>query len=266
MERTDWDDLPEGVRTAIQAHTGPVAHAKTASEGLNSALAAFLHTPFGAVFVKGLHRDHPQVVSQQREAMIAPYVLAVSPRLLWQVESDGWNVLGFEYIEGRHADYTPGSADLLKVIDTMRLLGTVPCPDLPLKRAEQRWAEYVDDPAALEPLAGDSLLHTDWNPVNVLISDGTARVIDWAWPTRGAGWVDPACLIVRLIAAGHTAEEAEGCAQQVPAWNTGSAQAIGTFAEVYTCMWAEIAMNNPVPWTEGMAQAAQDWMEYRLQK
>jgi hypothetical protein len=264
MDRTDWDDLPEGVRTAVEAHTGPVTHAKTASEGLNSALAAFLYTPSGTVFVKGLHRDHRQVVSQQREAMIAPYVLAVSPRLLWQVEVDGWNVLGFEYIEGRHADYTPGSADLPKVIDAMRLLDTIPCPDLPLKRAEQRWVEHVDDAAALELLAGDSLLHTDWNPVNVLISDGTARIIDWAWPTRGAGWVDPACLVVRLMAAGHTPREAEDWARQVPAWNTASTEAVDTFASAACRMWAEIAEANPAPWTRDMAAAAQGWTEYRL--
>jgi hypothetical protein len=199
----------------------------------------------------------------QREAMIAPYVLAVSPRLLWQVESDGWNVLGFEYIDGRHADYAPGSVDLPKVVAAMRLLGTIPCPDLPLKRAEQRWAEHVDDAAALELLIGDSLLHTDWNPVNVLISDGAARVIDWAWPTRGAGWVDPACLVVRLMAAGHTASEAEDWARQVPAWNTAPTDGIDMFALASSRMWTEIADANPLPWTKDMAAAARAWAAYR---
>jgi hypothetical protein len=263
MDRTEWDDLPEGARTAVQAHTGPVTHAKTASEGLNSALAAFLHTPSGTVFVKGLHRDHRQVVSQQREAMIAPYVVAVSPRLLWQVEVDGWHLLGFEYVGGRHADYRPGSADVPKVIDAMRLLGQMPCPDLPLKRAEQRWSSYVDNAAALEVLAGDALLHTDWNPLNVLISDGTARIIDWAWPTRGAGFVDPGCLIVRLMAAGHTAREAEDWAGQVPAWNAASVMAIDTFVSASSRMWAEIVDADPVPWKKDMAEAAQEWAEYR---
>jgi hypothetical protein len=75
----------------------------------------------------------------------------VAPRLLCQVDADGWNVLAFEYIPGQHADYTPGSDDLPKVVHAMRQLETIPCPDLPLKRAEQRWADYVDDTAGHPP-------------------------------------------------------------------------------------------------------------------
>ncbi|MFD1535587.1 hypothetical protein [Nonomuraea guangzhouensis] len=37
---------------------------------------------------------------------------------------------------------------------------------------------------------------TDYNPLNMLIAEGRALLIDWAWPTRGAGWIDPACLKV----------------------------------------------------------------------
>ncbi|MGH3608727.1 MAG: hypothetical protein ACRDRD_11660 [Pseudonocardiaceae bacterium] len=44
----------------------------------------------------------------------------------------------------------------------------------------------MDDTSALQ---GDTLLHTDLDPLNVLIND-TARVIDWAWPTCGAARED----------------------------------------------------------------------------
>jgi hypothetical protein len=88
-------------------------------------------------------------------------------------------------------------------------------PDLPLKRAEQRWTPYMDDASALP---GDALLHTDVNPFNVLIN-GTARIIDWAWPTRGAAWIEPACFVLRLMAAGPTPEEAEAWAQQASSWD-----------------------------------------------
>jgi RIO-like serine/threonine protein kinase len=30
------------------------------------------------------------------------------------------------------------------------------------------------------------LLHTDFNPLNVLMTADGAWIIDWAWPTRGA--------------------------------------------------------------------------------
>jgi hypothetical protein len=53
-------------------------------------------------------------------------VLQVAPRLLWHVDADGWNVLSFEHVAGRHADYSPGSPDLPKVIDAMRIDDPLP--------------------------------------------------------------------------------------------------------------------------------------------
>jgi hypothetical protein len=57
---------------------------------------------------------------------------------------------------------------------------------------EQPWTGLADD-TDLALLAGDHLLHTDLNPDNILISDGRAWLVDWAWTTLGAAWIDPAC-------------------------------------------------------------------------
>ncbi len=225
-------------------------------------MAAFLTTPAGKVFIKGLRCDHPRVWTQEREAMVNPYILQVAPRLLWHVEADGWDVLGFEHVDGRHADYSPGSPDLPKVIDAMRRLGDIACPDLPLKRSEERWAGYVDDPSALELLRGDTLLHTDYNPMNILVGDG-ARIVDWAWPTRGAAWIDPACFALRLMAAGHAPAEAEAWAAQVPAWTAASRQAVDTFAIVSLRMWDEIATDDPQPWKRRIWAMVQEWVAHR---
>jgi hypothetical protein len=46
--------------------------------------------------------------TQDMEALINPYVADLSPRLLWRVQGE-WDVLGFEVVDGRHADYRPGS-------------------------------------------------------------------------------------------------------------------------------------------------------------
>ena len=152
MERPDSAGLSEPVRLAITARTGPVLSAETASDGLNSAIAMSVRTATSVVFVKGLRTDHPGVVTQRREAMINPYVLSVSPRLCWHIDDiDGWDLLGFDHIPGRHADYAPGSPDLPKVVAAMRRLGQIPCPDLPIKQADKRWADYVDDPADRPP-------------------------------------------------------------------------------------------------------------------
>ncbi len=58
MRRTNWDELSDDVRDAIQSLTGPVLSERTVTEGLNSALAVVLHTSTGLVFIKGLRTDH----------------------------------------------------------------------------------------------------------------------------------------------------------------------------------------------------------------
>lgn len=199
--------------------------------------------------------------------MIAPYVEKLSTRLLWRLRVGGWDLLVFEQIEGRHADYTPGSPDLPLVIDVMRRLGDLRCPDKPAcKRAEDRWAAYMDHHDAIDELIGDRLLHTDFNPCNVLIETPgkRARLIDWAWPTRGAAWIDPCCLIIPLIAAGHTPGGAEAWASRIPAWHTGSRPAIGAFARASARLWHEIAEDDTAAsWKAGMARAAQRWADHR---
>jgi Ser/Thr protein kinase RdoA (MazF antagonist) len=123
-------------------------------------------------------------------------------------------------------------------------------------------AQSPTDSARL--LAGDTLLHTDFNPLNVLVHNHTARIIDWAWPTRGAAFIDPACWLVRLIAAGHTPDSAEAWAQRCPALATASAQAITVFAQATSRVWDETERNEPVPWKQRMAQAARAWRDFRI--
>jgi hypothetical protein len=264
VERTDWDDLGQPVRDLIQAQTGRVYGARTVTAGLNSQLAIVLDTADGSVFVKGLRTDHPGVVRQHREAMINPYVLPVAPRLRWQAEGTGWNLLAFDYLPGtRHADYTPGSADLPTVVRVLNRLQQIPCPDLPVKRAEQRWAACLDDEASRNLLVGDTLLHTDFNPLNVLMDAETAWIIDWAWPTRGAAFIDPACLLLRLMLSGHTETQAEAWAAQCDSWPTASDKAIDTFALGCARLYAEIADEDPQPWKQRLAAVAAEWARYR---
>ena len=66
----------------------------------------------------------------------------------------------------------------------MDRLRQIPCPELPVKHATQRWAAYLDVQACAW-LNGDCLLHTDFNPLNVLITPQATWIVDWAWPTRG---------------------------------------------------------------------------------
>ncbi|MET8761289.1 hypothetical protein [Lentzea sp. NPDC004782] len=265
QERIEWSSLPAGLRNAIGAQVGQITAARTLSQGMNSALAAVLDTPGGQVFVKGIRTDHAGVVAQQREATINPHVQPLAPALLWRLDdADGWDVLAFEYIAGRHPDYAPGSPDLPAVLAAVDTLTSLPVPDLPLKDARKRWRGYLDDSEA-ELLGGETLLHTDYNPDNILITqDGTPRMIDWAWPTRGGAWIDPCCLALRLIAAGHTAAQAEQLVSRTRAWASAPRTALGVFARANVDMWTDIATSDPQPWKQRMADAARQWADGQL--
>lgn len=268
VHRIAWEQLPATVRDAVQALTGTVRTARTVGGGQNSALATILDSAQGRVFLKGLRTGYRGVVTQQREAAINPHVRPITAELLWRIEIAGWDLLCFEYIPGRGADYAPGSPDLAHVVEAMSQLAELPCPDLPpvyFRRAEQRWADFIPDPAAREALAGDTILHTDYNPTNILITNsGTAKIIDWAWPAKGATWIDPACLIPRLIACGHTPVSAEEVARQCPAWAEADPAAIDVFASALTTMWDDIALDQAdEPWKQALALSARRWHEHR---
>lgn len=262
-QRTDWEDLPQALHDAVTAHTGPIRQARTVSEGRNSALAAVLWTASDAVFVKGIRSDHRSVVTQGREALINPHVLPVAPALRWHVDVAGWNVLGFDHVEGRHPDYSPGSPDVAVVAAALDQVADLPCPDLPIKDVT-RWRSYLDGQDS-DILAGKTLLHTDYNPANVLItSDGTVRIVDWAWPTRGAAWIDPCCLLIWLIASGHTPAQAETQVAQSRAWQSAPPVALDAFAMANVRLWDEIVSNNPLEWHQQMANAACAWADLRM--
>lgn len=253
--RTQWGELPDTVRRALESAAGPVRAVEQVAAGLNCGIAALLHTATQTVFIKGLRSNHPRVATQRREAQINAYVAPIAPRLLCQIELDGWTMLGFEHLEGRHANLTPGSADLPKLADTLRRLGHIKTPDLPLRGIGDRWAGLLDD-AALHLLSGEHLLHTDLNPHNILIAEH-ARIVDWAWPTLGAAWLDPACAALWLIAEGHPPPAAE-------AWAAASRHGINAFTAASCRLWEQIAHDDPQPWKLRLHTAAQAWAEHRM--
>jgi hypothetical protein len=59
-------------------------------------LAAVIDAAAGRVFVKGLPSGHRKVITQDREAAVAPLVTAISPALLWHFDEAGWNVLAHQ--------------------------------------------------------------------------------------------------------------------------------------------------------------------------
>ena len=264
-QRIAWGDLPRPLKRAIEERTGPITGVRIATAGQNSPLAAVIDAHDGTVFAKGMPSGHLRVIAQAREAAVAPLVGAISPALLWHFDEAGWNVLGYQYAPGRHADYSPGSADLDRLVRLMDTLGAIKVPsDAGLfKRAEDRWRTYLDEQETAAVFAGPVLTHSDWTPDNVLVSEHRAWLIDWAWPTLGAGWTDPACWLLRLMAAGHPPHEAERQASRLPAFRAADPAHLDLFAAANVRLWAEVAQSSASTWTAEMAHAARLWATYR---
>ncbi|MFI8448523.1 hypothetical protein [Streptomyces erythrochromogenes] len=74
--------LPADALALITERTGPVLKYETAGSGLNSEIAAHVHTADTTRFVKGLRTGHPRIWTQAREAAINPHVAGIAPALL----------------------------------------------------------------------------------------------------------------------------------------------------------------------------------------
>ncbi len=118
-------------------------------------------------------------------------------------------------------------------------------------------------PAALD---GAALLHTDLQPGNILINGDAVTAIDWAWASRGAAWIDPAFLVIRLIAAGHPPAGAEEWAARIPAWEAAPPSAITAFAAVVLGLWGQKTRSqNAHPHSAHLTKAARRWARHRLE-
>nr|WP_246469949.1 phosphotransferase [Streptomyces olivoverticillatus] len=226
--------MPGAVRAAVEERTGAVIAAETLPDGLTCATALSLTTATGRTFVKGgpVHR-----AAQQWEVLVNPYVRAIGPRLLWQVVADGWDLLGFEYVDGRHADLSPGSPDLPLVAEALRTAhDRQPRPTPAVPPLVERWSALLA-PGEAALLGGDSLLHTDTNPHNILIADRRAHLVDWAMPALGPAWADVAYTTVRLMEADCPTGRALAWAARFPCWRAADAQALRAFVAANCRHW-----------------------------
>lgn len=294
MSRHEWDALPEGVRNAVEQYCGgQVIKAEVPEMGCSSEFSATLLLAHGAVFCKGIQATEPNAWMHRNEAAVNHLLpRGLAPQLLWQAEAEGWLMLGFEHAAGRHPNLSPNSPDLAPVAAAVAALRQLPSCAVPNRSMAARWArlpvwqQYAQDPpddldpweqenlprlaeleaAAHELLDGDALLHTDLQPGNLLINDGEVMVIDWAWASRGAPWIDPAFMVIRLIAAGHSPESAESWACQIPAWRAAPTAAVTAFAATTLGLW-EHKTRSPTarPHSAQLTAIARSWTRHRLE-
>ncbi|MFG1857227.1 protein kinase [Actinomadura geliboluensis] len=252
---------PDGLAEVLHPHTGALVSVERTERGFSSDLTALVTGEKGEWFVKAVrNRPGGRRESLVREGLINPHVHPVSPAVHWRSESREWLALGFEAVDGRHADFAPGSSDLPAVVDVLTRIGALPLPDIAADWHETRWDRYTDRPDLFQ---GDALLYTDIHPSNILIGH-RVWAVDWAWPTRGAAFIDPALLVLQLVASGHGPEQAEGWVSDCPAWKGGDPAAIDAFADANASMYTTLADRRPAAtWFAAMASAARTWSAYR---
>ena len=259
MKKYGWGELPESVHAEVRANIGTISGCTEIKAGQSSNFAAVIHRD-GAepVFVKGVEGISPPMRWLRNETELGLLASGIAPAVRFSADIDDWLVAGFEYLSGRRAQLEPGSDDLALVADTLDRIGQIEVPNL--RPLEQRWASTwwdrladerpeilgrwdVDELTAWEQkapahVAGNQLLHTDLHADQFIISEeGDVHVIDWGWPARGAAWVDPAFMVIRLIGAGHSPADAETWARQNTRWDEASEEAVTAFAVYVAGLW-----------------------------
>lgn len=255
-----WEQLPSTVRGRIQRQFGAVVAVELPFAGINSQFAATLHTRDQKLFCKGARTDHPNARMHYNEARVSRYLPdSIAPPLISEVEIDGWLLLVFRHVDGRHANFSPNSPDLPRIVERISSMGpelkdvpsTVGSPLGPKIQQFHIWRRFSEgsisstgldtwakenleqlvewESIAPDAVAGEALLHLDLNPSNILVN-GTVYFIDWACASRGAAWVDIAYMVPRLMAWGHSPQQAEEWARQMPEWDAATDTALTALA------------------------------------
>ncbi|MET9428509.1 aminoglycoside phosphotransferase [Streptomyces sp. NPDC003036] len=243
MTTPTWDDLPALLRHRIADHFQPTGPAEPVAGGFTPGVRVRMRTATGGeVFIKAIPAHGPLADLYRTEAAINRTLPdGLGPRLLTTMDTDGWVVLAFTYAEGRHPDLSPGSPDLPAVLDAVAALHT----QLPRARTRTRPNSRTTPSSNARPRSttpcGDTLLHCDIRADNILIGEHGPLFVAWALAHRGAAWLDAALMVPQLILAGHTPEEAEKHAAQIPAYRDAPEEAVTAFAASITSYWEQRA-------------------------
>ncbi len=224
------------VREEIESRLGArVRSGSTQPGGFSRGMASRLALADGrTVFAKAIPTGDSFAYRYRIEGETATQLPAGIPApVVWfTLEIDGWRVLVFDDITGRHPRFDRATelAAVLAAVDNLaRMLTPNPLREVPTLAADlgsdfTGWRELagggligdldewsrrnVDRLAVLESgwervTVGQTLLHTDLRADNMLVRpDGTVIVVDWSWPCVGAAWVDLVFLMTDLAVHG----------------------------------------------------------------
>ncbi len=254
--RSDWTALPDAVTAGIAERVGGIIDVYPAPCGNHAEIASTVTGSTGTVFVKAASGDL-SVRSLRYELEATRAVHWHPPAVLWHFTYDSWFVVGVEHLDGPHLDMSPGSPDLDLLATAVKGLQETPAP-----------AGTWFTPAgrlgfALPAMEGQALVHSDLNPANLIVTADGLRIVDWAYATKAAAWVELALLVQWLIGSGHTPEQAEQWLAQFPAWTTADRDVLNDFASGNAAKWASKSRKAPQRWVHDLATWTGEWAAHR---
>ncbi|GAA1049758.1 phosphotransferase [Arthrobacter russicus] len=223
--RPAWSDLPEAVRAGIEGNiAAPVNHSAIAAGGFTPGFAAVLNQHW---FVKAAPATVPWLFrAYRREAEVAAVLPTGLPmpefRGAAQLDDGGttWQLLFFAAESGT-VPGNPWTDSALDAIESALLLVDTELTPAPVglepEDLARTWREHprLDEvfPAPMPDfvpdlsvagrselqtllcgaptaLAGESLLHNDLRPDNILLTERGALFCDWNYLARGPRWAD----------------------------------------------------------------------------
>jgi hypothetical protein len=239
MARIGWDEVAPQVRAAIEQIAGArVVHVAPAEGGFSPCFAGRLDLADGrSVFAKAVsgaqNPESPDFLRKELATTSSVPASILAARLLGAVDDDGWVAGVFAYLPGRLPTLPWAAAELARAIESVASVGATVAPEgLPSVAhhlgplfdgwrslaaegsVPEAWTGRIHQLVELEARSlvaadGDRLAHLDIRADNLIVTpEGAVAIIDWAYTSRGAGWLDVALWAPALeLEGGGTPEE-----------------------------------------------------------
>lgn len=231
--RPRWSEITSTTRNTIEQLIGSaVVEADNCPGGYSPGFASLLTRAEGRrVFVKAIDADRwpadARYYRYEAEVAAALPPAVSAPRLLGSIEDGPWVILAFDAVDGINPSQPWRETDLNRVATAVVQLGKAATPSpIPLTRDHPRlggWQEVASNPSYLSNLAkhsawavdhidelvrlevdsleaaeGDSLVHFDLSPHNILLTPDQVMFVDWPHARLGASVID---LVIVLSSA-----------------------------------------------------------------
>lgn len=235
-DRMRWGDVPVAVQRGIESVAGgDVVAAQSQPGGFSPGLASRLSLAGGVrVFAKAINSDWPVEAGFHRsEAAVAASLPAgiPAPRFLGSFDDGDWIALMFDDVAGRSPGQPWRSEELTRVLQALADLSQAGTPSPIALDAEHPrlggWQDLSRDEERLAGLRqfstwaadrlsmlldlerdglgiakGDSLVHCDLYPHNILLTDQRVYLVDWPHARLGSPIIDLVSVLSTVSAAG----------------------------------------------------------------